>query len=262
MVPIHKTVTAKNHPAKTALGVLRGRITLTLQTHPALRLVHGRRGSEGVPPILGLLGFAEKLKILWQGAKAEDPYAHWWLWEVEQSLKQTRDLIRQAHEAVTRRLQQDCALDIGDVAATHPEQIVLQFANPYAFLGAQMLAEYDRLVCGQRTLIHIGLACTPEQAQDVGRCERSIRATFLVPQRYRFLGIDKIAVEHNTAPAQQAQALMGVIPEAILNGQQRALLAPLSRTARQTRTDSRTATRQDSVAEKPMPPDTTLPKSE
>lgn len=232
-MPSTNSVQKQVNSSKPTLGVLRGRVTLKIQTRQAFRLIHGRRGEKGVPPILGLLGFAEKLKTVWNGAKADDPYAHWWLWEVEQALKQTRNRIRQTHESLIRQRERHCALEISEAISMDPEKIVLQFANPYAFIGAQMVAEYDRLICCQRTLVHIGLVLTAEQEQQIGTCERRIRATFLVPQRYRCLGIDKKAIEECTLQAQQAQKQMGEISEAILTGQRRATLAPRPRTALQ-----------------------------
>ena len=56
-------------------GVLRGSAWLTLQTRHAGRLVRGRPRSAGKPPIVGLLGFADGLRRIRQGAQSDDPYA-------------------------------------------------------------------------------------------------------------------------------------------------------------------------------------------
>ena len=223
--------TKSQTPPRASLGVLRGKVTLRLQTYPAQRLLRGRRAADGVPAILGLIGFAERLKLLWDGAKKEDPYAHWWLYQVEQSLKQSRQQIQRAQDDLKQRLNQECALEVSDPVSTRPQQVVLAFANPYAFLGAQMLAEFDRLVGTQLTLQHIGFSAVPAEAQRIKACERKIRATFLVPQRYHWLGIDMNAVRQGSQQAQRARALMGELPPEFRNGQCRALLAPRARAA-------------------------------
>jgi hypothetical protein len=56
---------------------------LTLQTRYAGRLVKGRQGAADRPPITGLLGFANLLRAIWHGARADDPYADWWLVKVD-----------------------------------------------------------------------------------------------------------------------------------------------------------------------------------
>ncbi|MCB1764281.1 MAG: DUF1845 family protein, partial [Gammaproteobacteria bacterium] len=63
----------------TTPGVLRGAVWLRLQTRQAERLIHGRSGNEGKPAIIGLAGFADRLKPIWQAAQDDDPYADWWL---------------------------------------------------------------------------------------------------------------------------------------------------------------------------------------
>lgn len=223
--------TKSQTPSRASLGVLRGKVTLRLQTYPAQRLLRGRRAADGVPAILGLIGFAERLKLLWDGAKKADPYAHWWLYQVEQSLKQTRQRIQRTHDDLKQRLTQECPLEVSDPVSTHPQEVVLAFANPYAFLGAQMLAQFDRLIGTQLTFQHIGFSVIPAEAQRIKACERKIRATFLVPQRYHWLGIDINAVRQGSQQAQRAQALMGELPPEFRDGQCRALLAPRARAA-------------------------------
>lgn len=210
----------------TSLGVLRGRVVLHIQTHQAQRLIRGRRGREGIPAILGLIGFAERLKVLWQGAREEDPYAHWWLLKVDRSLKQGRQCIEESHGLYKRVLEQECALEVSTATSTKPQQVVLQFANPYAFLGAQMLAEFDRLICTQLTLDHIGWVVSPNLVQSITAAERKIRSAFLVPQGYHYLGIDVAAVRQGTKKAQRALEKMGEVPEEILRGEHKAPLAP------------------------------------
>ena len=52
-------------------GVLRGGATLTLQTRQAQRLVKGRGYTAEKPAITGLIGFANLLRSIWHGARAD-----------------------------------------------------------------------------------------------------------------------------------------------------------------------------------------------
>ena len=42
------------------------------------------------PAIIGLIGFADRLKSLWQAIRFDDPYADWWLLKVEDAVADTR----------------------------------------------------------------------------------------------------------------------------------------------------------------------------
>ena len=41
------------------------------------------------PAIIGLLGFANLVRTIWHGARADDPYADWWLLQVHEAMVQT-----------------------------------------------------------------------------------------------------------------------------------------------------------------------------
>ena len=54
-------------------GALHGQVWLTVQTHHAQQLIHGREGTPDKPPIIGLTGFANRLRVIWQAARDDDP---------------------------------------------------------------------------------------------------------------------------------------------------------------------------------------------
>ncbi|MES9958674.1 MAG: AcaB family transcriptional regulator, partial [Sedimenticola sp.] len=68
-------------------GPLRGQIWLTLQTNQARRLIRGRNGAKGQSPIIGLGLFAERLRLIWQASRNDDPYADWWLIKVHEAIE-------------------------------------------------------------------------------------------------------------------------------------------------------------------------------
>jgi hypothetical protein len=54
-------------------GALHGQIWLTVQTNQAQQLIHGRAGTPDKPAIIGLIGFADRLRVIWQAARHDDP---------------------------------------------------------------------------------------------------------------------------------------------------------------------------------------------
>jgi len=208
------------------LGALRGQAWLTVQTRQAQRLIQGRNGSEEKPAIVGLVGFADRLRLIWHAARSDDPYADWWLIKIHDAIEQARAFIRQSQSEVDEKLTQSSAIEIETAASLRPYRIPLQFANPYAYQGAHLIGEYDTLV---RTLLsgcHVGLLKRASSEQVVELGGRRIRGTFTLPQGYRFLGIDRTAVRRQIEKAQRAQSLMGELPPAVLSGEQQAPEVP------------------------------------
>ena len=123
---------------------LRSDAKLVLMTRQAQRLVHGRSAQveehRTLPGIIGLLRFASSLRILWDAAMNDDPYADLWLVRVDQALKKSQ----QELSALSEQLQKlfsamPDAVSVELASSDAPMEVALRFANPYAFVGAYLL---------------------------------------------------------------------------------------------------------------------------
>ena len=209
-----------------ALGPLRGQVWLTLQTRQAQQLVRGRNAMPDKPPITGLVGFADRLRLIWQAARNDDPYADWWLIKVHEGIEAAGTLIGHRQQALDTLLQQVGSMEVTIAASQHPFRMPLQFANPYAYQGARLLSVYDTLACHALTAQHVGLLDSQSGNAELGVCARKVRSVFAIPQSYRFLGIDRSQIRKGTGEIQRAYQLMGEVPEDVLNGERQAPLAP------------------------------------
>ena len=207
-------------------GALRGQVWLTVQTRQAQRLIHGRNGKADKPAIIGLVGFADRLRVIWQAARNDDPYADWWLVKVHEALERVRDLVKNEQAVLDAQIEQLIALEVAVAESMKPYRIALQFANPYAYRGAQLIAEYDRFVRTLLTAHHVGALTGAAMEGLLNACARKIRGAFAVPQGYHFLNVDRAALQQGTANASRARQLMGEVPEDVLNGVHQAPLAP------------------------------------
>ena len=207
-------------------GVLRGQVWLTIQTRQAQQFVRGRNGTVDKPSITGLVGFANHLKVIWQGARNDDPYADWWLIKVHEALDSASQLVSARQKELHTRLDQMAAMEVELAKSIHPCRVLLRFANPYAYRGARLIAEYDTLVRTLLTATHIGLFDRDTAYDLLKPCGRKIRRAFVLPQDYRCLGIDRVTVHRGTGKAAQAAELMGRIPDDILSGVRCAPLVP------------------------------------
>jgi len=217
-------VDRSRHPKKP--GALQGQVWLTLQTNQAQQLIHGRNGAPDKPTIIGLIGFADRLRVIWQAARHDDPYADWWLIKVHEAIEVTRTTIDRQQADLVKQLKQMTAMEVSVAASQHPYRVHLQFANPYAYRGAQLLARYDRLVCTALTARHIGLLDGADYVQVQKACARKLRALFVIPQSYRLLKINRETVRKATGRSHEARQTMGEIPDDILSGERQAPLVP------------------------------------
>lgn len=207
-------------------GVLRGQVWLTVQTSQAQQLIHGRAGTADKPAIIGLVGFADRLRVLWLAARRDDPYADWWLIKVHEAIDSNETFSRDRQVELDRHLEQMTGIEVNVAASQYPYRVQLQFANPYAYRAAQLVASYDRLVCTAMTARHIGLLDGAATAQVQQACARKLRALFMIPQGYRLLKIDREAVRMQTGRSNEARQLMGEVPAAILSGERQVPLVP------------------------------------
>ena len=207
-------------------GALQGQVWLTIQTRQAQQLIHGRAATPSKPAIIGLVGFADRLRVIWQAARNDDPYADWWLIKVHEAIELNVAYVRNWQGEMRHLLDQMTAMDITIAASSRPYRIPLQFANPYAYQAARLLSEYDALVCRVSTARHVGLLDSETSNGLIKSGARKIRATFLIPQSYRFLKIDRESVHKASGRSHEARQIMGEVPSDILSGERLAPVMP------------------------------------
>ena len=210
-------------------GALRGGAILTLQTSQAQRLVKGRGRTAQKPAIIGLLGFATLLRPIWHGARADDPYADWWLINVHAALESAWDAFVAMECEVTDRLQNSQAIEVTPPSSIKPVVVALTFSNPYAFRGARLVARYDALVRTALSARYVGLLTWEESERVVSLGARHVRKAFPRAVGYVFTGITRADIAQGTARAAQARERMGELPEDVLSGTRRAPYAPSAR---------------------------------
>ena len=146
--------------------------------------------------------------------------------QVHQALEQAREGLAQAQSALDQRLQGMGAIVVSPSASLRPVRVPLQFSNPYAYRGAQLVADYDGLVCTALSAQHVGLITRDEAERALQLGGRMVRRAFQSPLGYRLTGVTRADLEQGTAKAQQAREALGEVPEEVLSGTLRAPHAP------------------------------------
>jgi len=202
------------------ITVPRSIVRMPVRTRETQRLFRGRPAAEGKPAIIGLFGFAERLRIIWDAAKLSDPYAVWWLLRVEEACGAADAAIAIEHGKIREQLSTAPEFEIETGIDEPPVRVELNFACPYAYRAASTMASFDRLVVAAMTVERLGLQPRASRSKDIFRCERAIRRLFATPNGYQALSLTKEDVLAETPMAQQARVSMGQIPPAILNDEQ------------------------------------------
>ena len=211
------------------LGPLRGQVWLTLQTNQARRLIRGRNGTKGQSPIIGLGLFAERLRLIWQASRNDDPYADWWLIKVHEAIEDREALFQRLQRDLDERLSQMGSIEVDVAVSERPYRMPLQFANPYAYQAARLVSTYDALVCAALTASHIGILDRASRDHVIELGARKIRGLFMIPQGYRFLRIERSDLQKGNEKSIQAVQFMGSVPDEVLSGDRRAPLSPTQR---------------------------------
>lgn len=213
-------------PGADLPGALRSQVWLTLQTRQALQLVRGRNARRGKPAIAGLIHFAERLRLIWQAARDDDPWADWWLVRIHESTEACVRYFEDREAQMQALLSRCAAMDVTVAGSERPSRVSLQFANPYAYRAARLLARFDTLVCMALTARRVGLLDSESSDQVIRSCGHRLRSAFTAVHEYRFTGASRESLSLGDAKSDEALAAMGEVPEEILSGEQRAPIVP------------------------------------
>lgn len=200
-------------------GALRGEVSLTLNTHQACNLFHGRRHVENGPAgIPGLYRFANHLDQIAVGAGSDDPYADWTIMRIEDLMQGCEMLMAEFEDDVLGMLKNVRGLQIGVASSIEPKVIELQLTSPYAHWGARLIGQYDALMTVILSARYVALLDEDVVVKTIQECSRAFRRFAHVAQDYRFSGVTRVDVEQKTARALEAAEKYGEVPEVILDG--------------------------------------------
>jgi len=216
-----------NESLQLNLGSLRSAMALTLHTHHASRIWHGRAASDGKPGIIGLNGFLSIMNKLKRGAEQDDPYSDWWMLRIEDKIYDTRERLQGLREQVDQALADvPAALSLGENLNVQPVKLPLFVNAQLGFMAVYLLADYDdlarRLILAHHTAL-IDRHTLERWLNDGGHALRSL---FSLAQQYRYSGACRDDFAANNAAAWAAKEKFGDLPQDVLEGTRRSRFAP------------------------------------
>jgi len=215
---------------------IRAERELILHTELANRMFDGRHGrarcdrhSRDKCRIAGLRLFASRARTIWHDARDGNPFAHWWLIQIERVLSEAAKELHVTTEEYERLLQTQSFLEIRKLGASKPHHRRVSFHSPLAYDAARLIAHLDHLLlllieCTRQNLISVKENIT------VGRAAaRCVLRVFNLAIRYKHYDISFKDIARPTAWVPRALREMGRIPEEVINGSLRAQCAPVPR---------------------------------
>ena len=200
-------------------------VWLSLYTRYAQILVRGRQ-MKGKPPIVGLLRFADSVRVIWHAAEANDPYADWWLIKLQDTYHVICNRIDNVSADCIAKLPTRDTFRIAPPEDKEPFRIRLSFATPYAYQAADLLAKFDSLVRQVLVCKHVGVIDNKTAKNTIYQVARLIRGLFALATRFKHLGIDRNNPLSFEADGEIARRMMGDLPQEVRAGTRRAKLAP------------------------------------
>lgn len=230
---------ATNEPLQLNLGSLRSAMSLTLHTHHASRIWHGRAAAERRPAIVGLNGFVSVMNKMKRGSEQDDPYSDWWMLRIEDKLEQTKTTLQALREQVDQALSGvPAALSLGENLNVQPVKLPLFVNAQLGFAAVYLLADYDDIARKLILAHHTALIDRSTLERWLHDGAHALRSLFSLAQQYRYSGTTRDDFAAKNAAARQAIEKYGELPQDVLEGTRRSRFAPpIVRRGLQQRTD-------------------------
>lgn len=207
-------------------GGLRNAVTMKIQTRQAQKLIAGRKYENGVNAIIGLLEFGRRVKQIWLSAEVDDPYADWYLVQIEDEMQAVKLLINNKIQWLQGLMTGMEGFTINKAESLQPVEMDISFQNPYGYIGAYLIHDYDVLAQLVFTARHIGLMDRQSAEKIMQETGTHIRRVFRLSALWKFTGVTREDLMGNNQNAQRACDILGECPESIVAGQKRAKLSP------------------------------------
>ncbi len=209
-------------------GALRGSMTLSLHTRYAAQLWRGRKPEAGRPSIRSVPHFGTILKTMTRAAGADDPYADWFLLQLQEKLEQGRQKMQLLEQQVEAFIQDRVPAEVsmGHSVSERATEVEVHFESPLAYWMAYLVADYDRVVRRVQQGLHFGLLPRAQAEILMQQGAKIVRSLLSAVDGWKFTSVSRDDMAANNPRALKAIDVMGQCPEDVLRGELRSVFAP------------------------------------
>jgi integrating conjugative element protein (TIGR03761 family) len=205
---------------------LRSEVSINLHSYAARNAFDGRMEEGNRAAIIGINRFAGAVKQIFHDARADDPWADWWLIKIDGAVEQAKNKMHALRQEFADHYPETPDINVNDAIALAPQSRALSFASPHAYRMAYMLVDYDKLCCSVLTLAHVGLMTQAEKLRYLDVGGKIIKAALTSAVGFRHQGVTRNDLIANNPRAQKAKQLMGEVPQDIVDLKRRSPYAP------------------------------------
>jgi len=173
-----------------------------------------------------LLDYARRTRLIWLSVVADDPYADWQLIKIENHYESAKAIIVEYDSIVRQKLDSIAGLIIEPAQSVKPVTIELNFQNPYGYLAAALVSDYDQLACRLFSAMHVGVLDKKQGYRMLNKAGSGLRRLFSAAYEWKYTGVTRHDIINQKPNVANAIKIMGVCPEDIMNKTRRAENAP------------------------------------
>ncbi|CAC9649439.1 PFL_4669 family integrating conjugative element protein [bacterium endosymbiont of Bathymodiolus sp. 5 South] len=188
-------------------GPLRNSSSAEFNTKEAVALFYGRKETEELNAIIGLNIFATKIKDINNASHNDDPYADYFLLNIDSALKDAKKTLTEWQNSFTE-LANSSLVTIDQGSSINPITLEASFSSTYANIAFSLLKQADNLMLTIYALKHIGLMNRVNCNKEITKVNKLMRKTFLSADGYKYFNINRKDVEQKTARYNQAHVAM------------------------------------------------------
>lgn len=209
-------------------GALVGDIELTFHTIAGYQLWTGREDESDIKKrIMGIKAFARKVNIIEEAIKKDDPYADWYLLQLEEGILNARSKINSVHKEIKLFYEQLPS----NVLSSRPQSsspIIAKgiFSSRIAHLLAYATADFDSMALTTIDAHHKLLISTKKKVITIKEGMRLIRSSINIINGYKVTSVTRRDVIERNSVAIKAEEEMSVLPQDVLGGEYRSEFAP------------------------------------
>ncbi|MFG6179620.1 PFL_4669 family integrating conjugative element protein, partial [Halomonas sp. THAF12] len=201
-----------------SMGNLSSKIQLTLHTYHATRAWKGRGVESGKHQIIGVRQFLFLAGRIQQDAAKDDPYADYWMVEIEQKLKECQERLNELLQESDRLLDMiPKELSVEENVNQQPFKTPVFTGGQQGWLAIRLLIDFDRFARNILLAQHVALIGRTEMHAYMREANHLIRSLCTFPQRYPgYSGVSRDDFAANNAKAREAVDKYGEVPADIL----------------------------------------------
>lgn len=197
------------------VGALHSDIAIELHTVPAIQIWYGRKKTDEKAEIIGVIKAISYLRLINLAFKTDNPYAEFWLDNIEEKIQKINDLIDAENHNVKKLLKSvPEGFSFSKVSSVNPVSVNLFINIPIGYQLVFLLNKLDLLVRDIHLAKHISLLSNKKASDMQFNVITKLRSLLVYITRYKNINVTRkdFADDHNEN-VQNAIKLMGELPD-------------------------------------------------